>query len=52
MSLTGCKYAGRFTGTFLFGVPDSSGEMMLQAFTLLLPGQGARGYDIKGTLRR
>ena len=55
MSLTGCKYMGlnrRFTGTFLLGVPDSSGEMMLQAFTLPLPGQGARGYDIKGTLRR
>jgi hypothetical protein len=55
MSLTGCRYTGlnrRFTGTFLLGVPDSSGEMMLQAFTLPLPGQGARGYDIKGTLRR
>jgi hypothetical protein len=55
MSLTGCRYAGlnlRFTGTFLLGVPDSSGDMMLQAFTIPLPGQGARGYDIKGTLRR
>jgi hypothetical protein len=36
----------------LLGVPDSSGDMMLQAFTIPLPGQGARGYDIKGTLRR
>jgi hypothetical protein len=55
MSLTGCRYTGlnrRFTGTFLLGVPDSSGEVLLQAFTLPLPGQGARGYDIKGTLRR
>jgi hypothetical protein len=55
VSLTGCNYASlnrRFTGTFLLGVPDSSGEMMLQGFTLPLPGQGARGYDIKGTLRR
>src|SRR5882757_4476342 len=54
-SLTGCAYDGlnrRFTGTFLLGVPDSSGEMMLQAFTLPLPGRGARLYDIKGTLRR
>jgi hypothetical protein len=55
MSLTGCSYGGlnrRFAGTFLLGVPDSSGEVLLQAFTLPLPGQGARGYDIKGTLRR
>lgn len=55
MSLTGCRYTGlnrRFTGTFLLGVPDSSGEVLLQAFTLPLPGQGARGYDIKGALRR
>jgi hypothetical protein len=55
MSLTGCKYAGldrRFTGTFLLGIPDSSGEVMLQAFTIPFPGQAARGYDIKGTLRR
>jgi hypothetical protein len=55
MSLTGCRYTGlnrRFTGTFLLGVPDSSGEVLLQAFTLPLAGQGARGYDIKGTLRR
>jgi hypothetical protein len=54
-SLTGCNYAGlnrRYTGNFLLGVPDSSGEVMLQAFTLLIPGQGARAYDIKGTLRR
>jgi hypothetical protein len=55
MSLTGCAYGGlnrRFTGTFLLGVPDSSGEMQLQAFAMPFPGQGARGYDIKGTLRR
>jgi len=55
MSLTGCKYSGldrRFTGTFLLGVPDSSGEVLLQAFTIPLPSQGTRGYDIKGTLRR
>jgi hypothetical protein len=55
MSLTGCAYGGlnrRFAGTFLLGVPDSSGEMQLQAFTMPFPGQGARGYDIKGTLRR
>jgi Domain of unknown function (DUF4124) len=55
MSLTGCSYTGlnrRFAGTFLLGVPDSSGEMMLQAFTIPVPGQAARGYDIKGTLRR
>jgi hypothetical protein len=55
MSPTGCQYAGldrRFTGTFLLGIPDSSGEVMLQAFTIPFPGQAARGYDIKGTLRR
>jgi hypothetical protein len=55
MSLTGCNYTGlnrRYTGTFLLGVPDSSGEMQLQAFAIPFPGQGARGYDIKGTLRR
>jgi hypothetical protein len=55
VSVTGCSYAGlnrRFGGTYLLGVPDSSGEMMLQAFTIPFPGQAARGYDIKGTLRR
>ena len=55
VSLTGCSYAGlnrRFAGTYLLGVPDSSGEMMIRAFTIPFPDQGARGYDIKGTLRR
>jgi hypothetical protein len=55
LSLTGCGFAGlnrRYTGTFLLGVPDSSGEVMLQASAMGLPGQGARLYDIKGTLRR
>jgi Domain of unknown function (DUF4124) len=55
MSLTGCAYAGlnrRYTGSFILGVPDSSGDVQLQAFTLPLPGQGTRMYDIKGTLRR
>jgi len=55
MSLSGCKYADlsrRFTGIFLLGIPDSSGEVMLQAIAIPFPGQAARGYDIKGTLRR
>jgi hypothetical protein len=55
MSLTGCGYTGlnrRYTGTFLLGVPDSSGEVLLQAYALPFPGQGTRLYDVKGTLRR
>jgi Domain of unknown function (DUF4124) len=55
MSLAGCGYSGldrRYTGTFLLAVPDSSGEVLLQAYTLPLPGRGTRLYDIKGTLRR
>ena len=51
----GCSYAGldrRYAGSFFLGVRDGSGEVMLQAFTLPIPGQGARAYDIKGTLRR
>jgi hypothetical protein len=55
ISVTGRHYAGlnrRFTGAFLLGVPDSSGEVSLQVSTLPLPGQGARGYEHQGRLRR
>jgi hypothetical protein len=55
VSLTECSYAGldrRYAGSFLLGVPDSTGEVMLQAFALPIPGQSARAYDIKGTLQR
>ena len=55
ISITGCGYSGlnrRYTGTVVLGVPDSSGEVLLQAYTLPLLGRGTRLYDIKGTLRR
>ena len=55
VSLTGCHYAGlnrRYAGTYLLAIPDSSGAMLLQAFTMPFSGQGARLYDVKGTLRR
>jgi hypothetical protein len=55
MSMSGCQFAGlnrRFTGTFLLGVPDSSGQMQLGAYPIPLPGQKARAYRLDGTLRR
>jgi hypothetical protein len=55
ISLTGCSYADlnrRYAGSFLLRVPDSAGDILLQAFAQPMLGQGARAYDIKGTLRR
>ena len=42
----------RFTGTFLLGVPDSTGQIQLVAFNLPVLGQKARSYHLDGTLRR
>jgi Domain of unknown function (DUF4124) len=54
VSLTGCTYLGlnrRYSGTFILGTPDSSGQVLLQAYTPPALGP-VRLYDIKGTLRR
>jgi hypothetical protein len=55
VALASCQYSGfdrRFTGTFLLGVPDSSGQVSLTAYTVPIPGQKVRGYFLGGTLRR
>lgn len=55
IALASCQFAGlnrRFSGTFLLGVPDSSGQMNLAAFSIPVSGQKARAYHLGGTLRR
>jgi len=55
VSLTSCHYSGfhrRYTGTFLLGVPDSSGVVNLLAYTSPLLGQKIRAFSLGGTLRR
>jgi hypothetical protein len=55
VTLTACRFSGlnrRFNGSFLLAKPTSSGLLQIMATDLPHAGQGARMYDIKGTLRR
>jgi hypothetical protein len=55
VTLTACRFPGlnrRFGGSFLLARPASSGQLQIVATDLPHAGQGARMYDVKGTLRR
>jgi hypothetical protein len=55
VSFSGCRYAGfnrRFSGSLIATFPEQSAQLTLQAFDVFHPGQNARMYDIKATLRR
>jgi hypothetical protein len=54
-TLSACHFAGldrRYTGSFLLAKPDSSGLLNVLATEFPNATQGARMYDVKGTLRR
>jgi hypothetical protein len=55
ITLSACQFAGfdrRYTGSFILGRPDSSGQLNVLATEFPRATQGARTYDVKGTLRR
>ncbi len=55
VTLSTCRFPGlnrRFNGSFLLAKPAGSAQLQIIATDLPHEGQGARMYDIKGTLRR
>jgi hypothetical protein len=55
ITLSACRFGGldrRYTGSFLLAKPDSSGLLNVLATEFPHATQGARMYDVKGTLRR
>jgi hypothetical protein len=50
-----CSYPSlnrRYHGSFILAKPDSSGQVQVLSSEWPRPGQGARTYDVKGTLHR
>lgn len=55
ITLSNCRYSGfnrRYSGSFIATFPTNSAEFALQAYTLPIPGQATRRYDVGATLRR
>jgi len=55
ITLSACQFAGldrRYTGSFILARPDSSGQLNVLATEFPHATQGARTYDVKGTLMR
>jgi hypothetical protein len=55
ITLSACHFGGldrRYLGSFLLAKPDSSGLLNVLATEFPNATQGARMYDVKGTLRR
>jgi hypothetical protein len=55
MSLKGCRYPRlnrRYSGSLIADVSKQIATLMLQSVEIPLPGDQARMYDIKATLRR
>jgi hypothetical protein len=55
VTLSACRFPGlnrRFNGSLLLAKPASSGQLQIIATDLPHMSQGARMYDVKGTLRR
>jgi hypothetical protein len=55
ITLKNCRYSGfnrRYSGSFLATFPTNSGELALQAYTMPIPAQPTRRYDVGATLRR
>jgi hypothetical protein len=55
ISLKGCRYSGlnrRYAGTLLATFTDNSAQLSLSAYTVPIPGEPVRRYDVGATLRR
>jgi hypothetical protein len=55
VTLSKCRYSGfnrRYSGSFVATFPTNSAELALQAYTMPIPGQATRRYDVGATLRR
>jgi hypothetical protein len=55
ITLKDCRYAGfnrRYSGNLLATFTENSAQLMLQAYTVPIPGVPLRRYDVGATLRR
>jgi hypothetical protein len=55
VTLKGCRYAElnrRYSGSLIATFPENSAQLSLQAYTVPIPGQPIRRYDVGATLRR
>lgn len=55
LTLSGCRYAGlnrRYSGSLIATFAERSAQLMLQAYSPILPVQPVTRYDVGATLRR
>jgi hypothetical protein len=55
ITLKGCRFAGfnrRYSGNLIATFPENLAQFSLQAYTVPIPGQPIRRYDVGATLRR